>query len=47
MRLVLGEFAGEALSSLRVYPTALRRAGYQYTHGDLESALSWATGGQR
>ncbi len=44
LRLVLGEFAAEAVASTRVRATVLRAAGYQYTHGDLELALRWATG---
>jgi uncharacterized protein (TIGR01777 family) len=43
LRLVLGGFANEALASLRVRDAVLRTAGYRYTHGDLESALRWAT----
>jgi uncharacterized protein len=44
MRLVAGEFGGEAVTSQRVHATVLPRSGYRYTHGDLESALRWATG---
>jgi hypothetical protein len=39
LRLVLGEFAGEALASQRVLPGALTAAGYPFRHPDVESAL--------
>jgi uncharacterized protein (TIGR01777 family) len=42
LRLVIGEFGTEALRSQRVVPAALTRAGYQFQHADLESALRWA-----
>jgi uncharacterized protein (TIGR01777 family) len=44
LRLVLGEFGGEALSSQRVLPAALVGAGYRFEHADLESALRWSVG---
>jgi uncharacterized protein (TIGR01777 family) len=42
LRLVAGEFGGEALASQRVLPAVLAEAGYPFTHRDLESALRWA-----
>ncbi|MFB9236179.1 TIGR01777 family oxidoreductase [Plantactinospora siamensis] len=39
LRIALGEFAGEALRSQRVLPGALRRAGFEWAHPDLPSAL--------
>jgi len=44
LRLALGEFGGEALSSQRVLPAALVGAGYRFEHTDLESALRWSVG---
>ncbi|MBO0867300.1 MAG: TIGR01777 family oxidoreductase [Micromonosporaceae bacterium] len=45
MRLAVGEYADQALTSLRVVPGALLAAGYRYRHPDLESALRWAVHG--
>lgn len=39
LRLVLGEFANEALASQRVLPTVLTKAGFTFQHADLDSAL--------
>jgi uncharacterized protein len=39
LRLVLGEFSVEALSSSRVLPGVLSRAGFTYRHPDIHSAL--------
>lgn len=39
LRVVLGEFAHEALDSKRVLPGVLAGAGFTYTHPDLHSAL--------
>jgi uncharacterized protein len=44
LKLVAGEFGGEAVASMRVHATVLPGSGFRYTHGDLESALRWATG---
>ena len=44
LRLVLGQFGGEALMSQRVLPAVLTAAGYRFTHPDLESALRWSVG---
>jgi uncharacterized protein (TIGR01777 family) len=38
-RVVLGEFAGEVLTGQRAVPTRLLGAGFEFAHGDLESAL--------
>jgi uncharacterized protein (TIGR01777 family) len=44
IRLVLGEFADEgALASQRVIPEALTKSGFTFDHGDIRSALEWAT----
>lgn len=40
LRLVLGTFAEEVLSSKRVHPAALLDAGYRHVHKDLGAALS-------
>ena len=37
--MVLGGFAHEALTSTRVLPAVLTRAGFTYHHPDLPSAL--------
>lgn len=39
LRLVLGEFAAEALASQRVRPAVLLRAGFTFQHPDVDSAL--------
>jgi uncharacterized protein (TIGR01777 family) len=39
LRVVLGEFAVEALSSARVLPGVLSRTGFRYQHADLPAAL--------
>lgn len=39
LRLLLGEFAGEALHSQRVVPAVLNRAGFGYTYPTLPAAL--------
>jgi uncharacterized protein (TIGR01777 family) len=39
LRVVLGEFANEALASQRVLPGVLAKAGYTFQHPDLDSAL--------
>jgi uncharacterized protein (TIGR01777 family) len=39
LRLVLGEFAGEALKSQRVRPGVLSRAGFRWQHRTVEEAL--------
>jgi uncharacterized protein len=44
LRVVLGEFGGEALVSQRVLPAVLAAAGYRFEHPDLESALRWSLG---
>jgi hypothetical protein len=42
LRAVLGEFAGEILGGQRAVPAALLKAGFEFEHEDLESALRWA-----
>ena len=42
LRLVLGEFGGEALVSQRVLPAVLTGAGFRFEHTELESALRWS-----
>lgn len=44
LRLVLGEFGREAVTSQRVRPAVLAASGYQFQHDDLTAALRWATG---
>jgi uncharacterized protein len=39
LRVVLGEFANEAVASLRVMPGVLTAAGFTYQHQDLDSAV--------
>ncbi len=39
LRVVLGEFANEAVASIRLLPGVLTAAGFTYRHTDLESAL--------
>lgn len=43
LRLVLGEFAGEVLSSQRLHPAALLEHGFVFEHADLDSAARWVT----
>jgi uncharacterized protein (TIGR01777 family) len=42
LRVALGEFAGEALASQRVLPAALTKAGFDFRHRDVASALRQA-----
>lgn len=39
LRIVLGEFANEAVANQRVLPAVLNRAGYTFEHSDVDSAL--------
>jgi uncharacterized protein len=39
LRIVLGEFANEAVANQRVMPGVLNRAGYVFQHSDVDSAL--------
>jgi uncharacterized protein (TIGR01777 family) len=39
LKIVLGEFAGEALGSARVLPGALNRSGFHFAHSTVASAL--------
>jgi uncharacterized protein len=43
LRIVLGEFAGEVLSSQRMVPNQLLDSGFTFQHPTLESAAAWAT----
>ena len=43
LRAVLGEFAGDVLSSQRALPTVLAASGFRHTHADLDSAAAWLT----
>lgn len=42
LRIVLGEFSSDVLSSANVIPTALMDAGFVHAHPDVTSALRWA-----
>jgi len=44
VRLVLGEFAGELLSSRRVLPERLVETGFEFRHPDLDAALRHVLG---
>jgi hypothetical protein len=46
LRIALGEFANEALTSQRVLPGVLTRAGYRFEHPELGPALRWALRGE-
>ncbi|AXH97946.1 TIGR01777 family protein [Ornithinimicrobium avium] len=43
LRLVLGEMAGEILTSQRALPTVLRHAGFGWDHSELGVAMEWLT----
>jgi len=43
-RVAVGEFAGEILGSQRIVGDVLQESGFQYTHGDLKSAVRWLVG---
>jgi uncharacterized protein (TIGR01777 family) len=45
LRVVVGEFADSILASQRVRPEALTGAGFEFEHGDLETAVSWLVRG--
>jgi uncharacterized protein len=42
LRVALGEFAADVLSSAKVCPTVLADAGFVYKHQNVRSALAWA-----
>ena len=44
LRLALGEFAGETLTSQRVIPTKLLDAGFTFAHPDVDAALRFGLG---
>ena len=41
VHMVVGEFAGEILSSKRIVGDVLRDSGYSFVHPDLDSAIRW------
>jgi uncharacterized protein (TIGR01777 family) len=43
LRVVLGDFADDVLSSQRALPTVLASSGFQHEHPDLASAAAWVT----
>jgi uncharacterized protein (TIGR01777 family) len=43
LKLVMGEFGGQAVASQRVLPAGLTATGYHFRHGTLRDALVWAT----
>ena len=43
LRVVLGDFADDVLSSQRALPTVLTSSGFQHEHPDLASAAAWVT----
>jgi uncharacterized protein len=44
LRIVLGQFSQDALSSSRAEPAVLVEAGFRHEHPDVSSALKWALG---
>jgi uncharacterized protein (TIGR01777 family) len=42
LRIVLGEFASDVLTSARMLPSVLLQAGFQHEHSDVTSALRWS-----
>ncbi len=44
LKIVLGQFSSDVLSSARVQPDVLVGNGFNFQHADLEPALRWATG---
>jgi uncharacterized protein len=44
LRIVLGQFSEDALSSSRTLPAVLTEAGFQHEHPDAAAALKWAVG---
>ncbi|MCL3860714.1 TIGR01777 family oxidoreductase [Actinotalea sp. K2] len=43
LRIAIGEFADDILSSQRAVPTVLAATGFRHTHPDLTSAAEWVT----
>ena len=41
IRIAIGEFADEALASLRALPGVLKRAGFTWADPSVDSALAW------
>ena len=46
LRLVLGDFADDVLSSQRALPTVLAASGFEHNHPDLPRAAQWLTAGR-
>lgn len=44
LRLVLGEFAGDVLTSTRMAPTALQDSGFEWSYSDINDAMRYAAG---
>jgi uncharacterized protein len=44
LKVALGEFAGDVLSSARVMPSVLTASGFVFEHDTLEDALRWLAG---
>ncbi|WP_182111374.1 TIGR01777 family oxidoreductase [Actinotalea sp. JY-7876] len=44
LRLALGEFADDVLSSQRALPTVLATSGFTHTHATLDAAAAWTAG---
>ena len=44
LKVAIGEFAEEALASLRARPDVLTAAGFPFADADVEAALAWALG---
>ena len=44
LRVALGEFASDVLSSAHVSPAILTGAGFAHEHHDIAGALRWALG---
>ena len=41
LKVALGEFAGDILSSARILPSVLTASGFVFDHDTIESAMSW------
>ncbi|WP_446664003.1 TIGR01777 family oxidoreductase [Flexivirga sp. B27] len=44
LRVVLGEFAGDVLSSTRMAPKVLQRSGFEWSHTDIDAGMAYAAG---
>lgn len=45
LRIVLGEFAGDIVTSTRLVPEVLTDSGFTFDHPDIDRAARWALGG--